>query len=807
MSGNITVADLFCGAGGLTTGVQFAARNMGIQTKVIAVNHWEIAIATHKRNHPEADHYCASIDQLDPRTTTSKLDVLVAAPECFPSETLILCSHGLIPIEQVKVGDLVMTHLNRWRRVTHTMQSTKDTIILRGHGHYGLETTPEHPFYARTRRPFWAGSHHENPTWEYTEPIWQVAQNMPSAFWGSPTTFASLDIPPIGGRGVEFTESFWWLVGRWLGDGSLTLNPAKRRFEITISCGFHEADKLFDKLSFCPPQSRIAGHSEFRWRTHQVRTGVLFESAHKGLALWLAKHFGKLAHGKKMPTWVFSMSKEWRQALLDGYMSADGCFFGNRKFTASSVSKSLALGIRLLAQSLGNQVALHRRAASAISNQIEGRTVNVRDQYEVAWVKERKHQYGYSDDSHTWLRVREIEPGHKNVPVYNLSVEEDESYVADGIVVHNCIFHSRARGGRPINDQRRASAFHVLRWMELFTPHSVLIENVPEFAEWSPLGSDNRPLKSRKGETFRAFIGMIESLGYHAQWRVLNCADYGDVTTRERLFIIARRGRRPIRFPEPTHSATGAQELFGAKEKWVPARDIIDWSDPGESIFERKKPLSPNTLRRIAVGLQRYGIRPFVLQQQSGGAPRLTDLPLAALSTAGAQQLITPFILKINGGNDKYTRTRTIDQSLATLTGKPAQAIVQPFVISRSHTGANGSYTYPTDRPFPTLTTQDEHVVIQPFLISYHGSGKTCHDINRPIPTLDTRDRYAVIVPGVGEFGLDIRYRLIKSSEMAAAHGLGHYDWGEASETTRKKMIGNSVPSHTATALCQMILE
>src|SRR5690606_3148260 len=106
-----------------------------------------------------------------------------------------------------------------------------------------------------------------------------------------------------------------------------------------------------------------------------------------------------------------------------------------------------------------------------------------------------------------------------------------------------CTHHSRARGSRPMNDQSRSTAHCVTRWAEALRPRWIRVENVKEFAEWGPLGYDGRPLKSRKGELFRAWVGMLEATGYKVEWRILCAADYGDPTTRERLVIQALRGR------------------------------------------------------------------------------------------------------------------------------------------------------------------------------------------------------------------------------------------------------------------------
>lgn len=160
-----------------------------------------------------------------------------------------------------------------------------------------------------------------------------------------------------------------------------------------------------------------------------------------------------------------------------------------------------------------------------------------------------------------------------------------------------CVHFSTARGGRPMNDQSRASAWHLLRWLELLRVDDVLIENVPEFLTWGPLGAHGRPLKGRKGETFKAFVRAVESLNYRVEWKILNAADYGEATTRRRLFIRARRGRKSIEWPEPTHGRKAGSTLLRSVRPWRAAREVIDWTVPGESIFRRKRPLAPATMR------------------------------------------------------------------------------------------------------------------------------------------------------------------------------------------------------------------
>ena len=78
------VADLFCGAGGSSAGARRALGRLGFQMKLVAVNHWNVAIETHSRNHPEARHSCQDVNTVKPTEVVpeGKLDLLMASPTC-----------------------------------------------------------------------------------------------------------------------------------------------------------------------------------------------------------------------------------------------------------------------------------------------------------------------------------------------------------------------------------------------------------------------------------------------------------------------------------------------------------------------------------------------------------------------------------------------------------------------------------------------------------------------------------------------------------------------------------------------------
>ena len=403
-----------------------------------------------------------------------------------------------------------------------------------------------------------------------------------------------------------------------------------------------------------------------------------------------------------------------------------------------------------------------------------------------------------------------------------------------------CTHHSKARGGKPMSDQSRASAWHVLRWCEALDVRNVLIENVPEFMDWGPLDSKDRPVKRQKGRIFRAFLSALRSLGYAVDYRVLNSADYGDATTRKRLFIMARKGGRKVSWPDATHGKEGA-DMFGDRPKWKPAREIINWNLKGDSIFTRKKPLSPNTLKRIEAGLLKYGGQAFVIGQQSLSAPRSVNDPIPTIATKGAISFVEPFIIQMDMGG----RLQGIDEPMNTLTSADTRALVEPFIVPTNH-GLGDFRTHSVNEPMPTITAFDALALAQPFLVEYHGGDgpERVKSLNDPLPTIDTSNRFGLVDPflieyygtgsaesideplntitGRDRFGLvepylfqdqngiqykmDIRFRMLQPSELAAAMSFptGYVFTGNREQQV--KQIGNAVPVSTASALCHALL-
>jgi C-5 cytosine-specific DNA methylase/Hint domain/LAGLIDADG-like domain len=451
-------------------------------------------------------------------------DVVVGGPPCFPAETLVLTARGHVPIAAVRIGDLVLTHRGRWRRVLATGSKIADTLMVRGQG-ATIETTAEHPFWSRSISSRW---NNRRRSYErvWADPEWVPAADLARKGWAIPSACEPLAVPEVPGWQHGMGSDFWWLVGRWLGDGWV-----RRRQSRQPSVSFPHAPRLRPAPAACircgrpaRPNGRYpwlvsdscsptcraaikwarrtapAGSSvviccdfretaEIEERMHSIglapavgrqRTAARLTIHSNALADWLTDNFGSGAAAKHFSGWVFGMAAEHRAALLAGYVSADGYTrIATGELGATTTSKALAVGLMNLVTSLGCTPTLYfvpRPAEYAI----EGRQITQRSWWQVRWRDVKTNQVRRTA-GHLWTQVREVKPGRSNVAVYNLEVEEDNTFTADGIVVHNCQGFSVAGRMDPA-DPRSRHVFDFLGAVARVQPRAFVMENVAALA-------------------------------------------------------------------------------------------------------------------------------------------------------------------------------------------------------------------------------------------------------------------------------------------------------------------------------------
>ena len=366
----------------------------------------------------------------------------------------------------------------------------------------------------------------------------------------------------------------------------------------------------------------------------------------------------------------------------------------------------------------------------------------------------------------------------------------------------SCTHHSRAKGGKPRSNQLRAQPELILTWLDQLFVRRLIVENVPEFVDWGPLDREGRPIKSRVGDCFKAWVAALEARNYVVSWRIVNCADYGDATTRRRFFLKAvRRGCGRIVWPEPTYAENPQPELFGERKRWRGIRECLDLSDTGKSIFGRKKPLSANTLRRIQVGLKRYCGMEFQMDMLGAGGPdgcriRSVNEPMVTQHAGGNRvALVKPFLVKLRN----HETVEPIDAPITTVTCSGAHhALCTPLVLGQQ----GGAECRPIDEPCPTIATAGAIRVITPFIFTEQNNNAP-RSVDEPVRTLTTVRKDYVCLPQLEDGRVvDIRIRMLKPSELAAAHSFPPDYKLTGTRGDMVKQIGNSVPVRTASAMC-----
>ena len=297
----------------------------------------------------------------------------------------------------------------------------------------------------------------------------------------------------------------------------------------------------------------------------------------------------------------------------------------------------------------------------------------------------------------------------------------------------DCKHFSKAKGGKPVEKRIRSLAWIVVRWAARVKPRVIILENVEEFQTWGPL-VNGRPCPRRKGMTFTQWVKHLEALGYEVDWKQLRASDYGTPTIRKRLFVIARCDGQPIVWPEPTHGP-GLLPYRAAAE-------CIDWSIPCPSIFERKRPLVPNTMRRIARGVQRFVIEaqePFILSVAHSGTTGRgryvwsPDEPLRTQTSFKDKALVTPFLTPYYGPKSEHeNRAKSPDEPLYTQTSENRFGLVAAFLAQ--HNG--GAVGRSAREPLATSTQRSTQIQVVAAHFQRHFGKSVGHAAGEPSATI-----------------------------------------------------------------------
>jgi DNA (cytosine-5)-methyltransferase 1 len=323
----------------------------------------------------------------------------------------------------------------------------------------------------------------------------------------------------------------------------------------------------------------------------------------------------------------------------------------------------------------------------------------------------------------------------------------------------DCKHFSKAKGAALVDRKIRGLAWITLRWAAKVRPRVIILENVEEFQTWGPVRK-GKPVKKLAGTTFRKFISQLESLGYTVEFRELVAADYGAPTSRKRFYLIARCDGKPIVWPKPTHSKTGADGL----PKWRSAAEIIDWSLPCPSVFASKseimeryglkavRPLAKNTMRRIIRGVDKFTIRsgkPFIVECNHSGGGHIAPVgdaykTITAKHTGG---IVAPSLIQYHTEQTESVRASGLGAPINTVDASNRYGL----------TCANLVEYYTGGRPLDitdamhTVTSHDREAVVAAHIAKYYG-GVVGEKVGEPLLTVTAIDHNAVCTAHVVKF-------------------------------------------------------
>ncbi|RTK94018.1 hypothetical protein EKI60_04660 [Candidatus Saccharibacteria bacterium] len=361
---------------------------------------------------------------------------------CVAENQYVLTDNGWKYIQDIKVGDMVWTHKNRWKKVLNVFDNgIQDCVKTIGQGCDGLVTTPGHKFYVRNKKR--RGPEFPDPQWLEVDKF--TLDDKIESCWSSPIVVTEPSSPPAmekkipRNHTIDTSDHLWlWLYGLYLAEGyTVDFVHKGHRHSRAYWC-LHDDEAplvatMLQSLGFNTSYDKGPGKS----------TKVCVSNA--SVAEWLKINSGSLAINKRLAPWVFGMSQEHRQQVYNGLNFGDGSINQNRKrFEYSTVSPKLALDVKLLGQTLNHVCNISKKPGH--DGVIDGRVIKCREGYVVqcTHIDDFKNPQTFKlEDRLFWSPITRIED-YGQVHVYDLEVEDDHSYCVEGIIVSNC--HGVTRG-------------------------------------------------------------------------------------------------------------------------------------------------------------------------------------------------------------------------------------------------------------------------------------------------------------------------------------------------------------------------
>lgn len=504
-------------------------------------------------------------------------DLLTYSYPCLRGDQIVPTMRGPVPIKDIVIGDEVLTHRGRFRKVTAVRMTGRHGVMKVGTPVNTLVCTRDHMILTRFKL---------KPNGHPRKSDGSVGRTFTPAYWapaisltrdnyvGYPVNTVEApmewDEGGIGGKGHTVSirdklndASFWWLCGRYVADGWLRTGGG-----ISIALGKGKEGDI-ERLRSVFHVSCTEERTVLRAHIHLQKVGEFCDEM-----------FGHGASEKHIDRRVLNLPRDLLRAFLEGYVSGDGHLCDDGSITCSSVSERLIRDLQEAVIKVYRMVPKYNFTKRPETTVIEGRVVHQQDSHCLKWKTEaRKQDKSFYEDGILWHPVRETEVlGPCNT--YDISVEEDHSFVASGVIVHNCQDLSIAglqRGMTEGSGTRSSLLWEVGRLLTDAQergrlPEALLMENV------------NAVLNRKNIAEFNRWIDRLKAMGYTSSYAVLNAKDYGVPQSRKRCFMVSTLKGRTFRFPEPCPDGRVLKDVL---EDDVPESFYL--SDEKVAVYERHR--------------------------------------------------------------------------------------------------------------------------------------------------------------------------------------------------------------------------
>jgi len=454
-------------------------------------------------------------------------DLLTYSFPCFTKNTLVLTQNGYKKIIDITVNDRVLTHTNTFKHVINTFEQGKKEIWeITGSSIDLIETTENHRFLTRTKIL------NSNKKRSFTtEPEWKETCNLTTNDYLGIAINNNEIIPDWDGIDFDWSDNrksrhknelselmdngnFWWIIGRYIGD-----EWERQQGGIIICCNkTGELSTITDKLD----------NINMNYNVVEERTTYKIHLPKKELSLFVSQ-FGKYAHDKKLTNTILDLPKKLLKKFVEGYHSADGSISKNLH-RISSVSRELIYGIGQCIAKVYNVPYFIYKHIKPKTYIIEDREVNQRTIYEIKYNMNGVDSEAFFENNYIWFPIRNIINTHKSQLVYDIEVETDHSFTANGCIAHNC---------QDISNQGKQKGLYEGTSSSLLWQVGRLLDEVTELPKFLLMENVSAILNNKHKDGLNKWKDFLTDKGYNNYIFKLKASKYGIPQNRERVFMIS----------------------------------------------------------------------------------------------------------------------------------------------------------------------------------------------------------------------------------------------------------------------------